>query len=31
MTFKDHVALAAWLPIILLAPTMVISLDRMKT
>ncbi len=31
MTFKDYVALAAWLPIILLAPTMVIMLDRMKT
>ncbi len=31
MTFKDHAAIAAWLPIILLAPTMVISLDRMKT
>ena len=31
MTFKEHVALAAWLPIILLAPTMVIMLDRMKT
>jgi lipopolysaccharide export LptBFGC system permease protein LptF len=31
MTFKEHVALAAWLPIILLAPIMVIMLDRMKT
>jgi len=31
MTFKEQVALAAWLPIILLAPTMVIMLDRLKT
>ena len=31
MTFQDYVALAAWLPIILLTPIMVIMLDRMKT
>ncbi len=31
MTSKDYPALTAWLPLILLTPIMVISLDRMKT